>query len=47
MDERIIADAMAKLARDLEDGSWHRRHADLLRLDELDLGYRLVVAGSR
>jgi SAM-dependent methyltransferase len=47
MDDRIIADAMRKLARDLEDGSWHRRHADLLSLDELDLGYRLVVATLR
>jgi hypothetical protein len=32
------------LAADLESGSWHERHGDLLELDELDLGYRLVVA---
>jgi SAM-dependent methyltransferase len=47
MDDHIIADAMAKLARDLHDGSWQRSHADLLTLDELDLGYRLVVASLR
>jgi hypothetical protein len=32
------------LAADLESGRWHERHADLLRYDKLDLGYRLVIA---
>ena len=32
------------LAADLESGSWHEHHAELLELDELDLGYRLIVA---
>jgi hypothetical protein len=32
------------LAADLESGSWRERHGELLELDELDLGYRLVVA---
>jgi SAM-dependent methyltransferase len=31
------------LRADLESGAWHERHADLLALDELDLGYRLLV----
>ena len=31
-------------ARDLESGAWERRHADLLELEELDRGYRLLVA---
>jgi SAM-dependent methyltransferase len=35
---------VARLQRDLEDGSWARRHADLLTRTELDLGYRLVIA---
>lgn len=42
-----IADAsagLARLRRDLDDGSWHRRHAALLTRAALDLGYRLVVA---
>jgi SAM-dependent methyltransferase len=32
------------LAADLESGAWRARHGDLLERDELDLGYRLVVA---
>ena len=34
---------LARLHRDLADGTWRRRHADLLDLEELDLGYRLVI----
>jgi SAM-dependent methyltransferase len=36
--------AMAALRADLESGEWERRNASILELDELDLGYRLVVA---
>ncbi len=36
--------AVARLRDDLASGAWHERHADLLALDELDLGYRLVIA---
>jgi SAM-dependent methyltransferase len=35
---------LARLADDLESGAWHARHADLLQLDELDLGYRIVAS---
>ena len=34
---------MSRLALDLEDGSWARRHAALLDRALLDCGYRLVV----
>jgi SAM-dependent methyltransferase len=34
---------VARLRRDLEDGTWHRRHGDLLGESAIDLGYRLVV----
>ena len=37
---------LARLADDLESGAWEARHADLLELDELDLGYRIVVSPS-
>jgi SAM-dependent methyltransferase len=38
-------DAMVDALRaDLESGAWAARHADLLDRDELDLGYRIVVA---
>jgi SAM-dependent methyltransferase len=33
-----------RLRRDLEDGTWARRHGHLAHRSELDLGYRLVVA---
>jgi SAM-dependent methyltransferase len=39
-----VEPGLARLRRDLEDGTWIRRHGDLLRRSELDLGYRLVVA---
>jgi len=36
--------AIAALREDLESGAWERRNAGLLELEELDLGYRLLVA---
>lgn len=35
---------MARLAADLANGTWQRRHGDLLDLTEIDAGYRLVTA---
>ncbi|HEY7653764.1 MAG TPA: methyltransferase domain-containing protein [Methylomirabilota bacterium] len=35
---------LARLRKDLEDGTWTRQHGALLTRAELDLGYRLVVA---
>jgi SAM-dependent methyltransferase len=35
---------LAQLANDLEAGAWRRRYGGLLSLEELDLGYRLVIA---
>lgn len=37
---------LGRLAADLADGSWEKRHRDLLELDEIDLGYRLIVAAA-
>jgi hypothetical protein len=37
---------LSQLADDLCSGAWAERHADLLELDELDLGYRLMVSGE-
>jgi SAM-dependent methyltransferase len=42
--EDELAEGIARLRADLESGEWARRHADLLDLEELDLGYRLLVA---
>jgi hypothetical protein len=44
LDGRVVADGVARLARDLTDGSWRSRYASLLPMAELDVGYRLVVA---
>jgi SAM-dependent methyltransferase len=44
LDEREVDEMVAKLADDLDSGEWERRNAELLELEELDLGYRLVVA---
>jgi SAM-dependent methyltransferase len=38
-----LADGLRRLRADIASGAWARRHADLLELDELDLGYRLLV----
>jgi hypothetical protein len=39
-----LDDGLRRLADDLDCGAWARRHGDLLNVDELDLGYRLIVA---
>jgi len=38
-----VSEALSRLAADLHSGAWATRHADLLDLNERDLGYRLVV----
>jgi hypothetical protein len=43
---RVSGDDL-RLAADLESGEWERRNAELLDLDELDIGHRLVVAHLR
>jgi SAM-dependent methyltransferase len=44
--EDELAEGLARLRADIESGAWQRRHADLLELEELDLGYRLLVTGA-
>ncbi|MGC1852199.1 MAG: class I SAM-dependent methyltransferase [Solirubrobacterales bacterium] len=41
-----LATAIDRLRRDLDDGHWEERNADLLELPELDVGLRLVIAGD-
>jgi ubiquinone/menaquinone biosynthesis C-methylase UbiE len=47
LDQDIVERAVARLGQDLQRGTWHDRHQNLLEEAELDLGYRLVVAESR
>ena len=39
-----VAEGVARLRADLDSGAWARRNAGLLELDELDLGFRVVLA---
>ncbi len=39
-----VRDGIQRLAADLASGTWHDRHAGLLDLDALDLGYRVLVS---
>jgi len=42
--KQLLDRGLEQLRRELASGTWTRRHADLLDLSELDLGYRLLVA---
>jgi hypothetical protein len=42
--ERERAEGIEKPAEDLASGAWHERFGHVLGLDELDLGYLLIVA---
>jgi SAM-dependent methyltransferase len=44
VDPEEVERAIGALRVDLESGAWQERHSDLLDLDELDLGYKLVIA---
>ncbi len=37
-----ISEGLEKLAADLKSGAWEQNYSDLLNLEELDCGYRLV-----
>jgi SAM-dependent methyltransferase len=40
----LLAKGLEQLRAELASGAWTRRHADLLDMPQLDLGYRLVVS---
>jgi SAM-dependent methyltransferase len=39
-----VEQAISSLSRDLDTGAWEARHADLLSLDDLDVGFRVISA---
>jgi SAM-dependent methyltransferase len=43
MDPVALAEALERLQRDVADGTWAERNADLIASDEADFGYRLLV----
>jgi len=46
LDADVIARGTAQLRADLASGAWDARHGHLRTLPELDVGYRLIVAGE-
>jgi SAM-dependent methyltransferase len=44
--EAELAEPLRRLRADLESGRWIERNGALLEREELDLGYRLLVAGT-
>ncbi len=46
LEPAVVERGIAALAADHDNGAWQSKHADLLDLDELDAGYRLVTAGG-
>jgi hypothetical protein len=46
LDQDVVEAAVARLHDDLDSGQWASTHEELLKLDEIDLGYRLVIAGD-
>ena len=44
VDDADLQPGLARFAADLESGAWETRNADILDLEALDFGYRLVVA---
>jgi SAM-dependent methyltransferase len=45
LDQDTVVAGLRRLAADLASGRWQQRYGGLLARDELDLGYRLVLAG--
>jgi SAM-dependent methyltransferase len=46
IDPDVLTPAMARLDSDLRSGAWRRKHAHLLDLDQIDLGYCVIVGTS-
>lgn len=44
LDPDVLRAGLELLLEDLQSGAWHKRYEALLERDELDVGYRLVVA---
>ena len=45
LDSAVLSAGIERLRRDLQSGAWDDRHGHLRGLDEIDIGYRLLVAG--
>ena len=47
LDPAVLERGLGKLRNDLDSGAWRRHYGGLLPLDELDVGYRLVVSPKK
>jgi SAM-dependent methyltransferase len=47
LDPALLERALDRLRNDVDSGAWRRRYGGLLSREELDIGYRLVVARGR
>jgi SAM-dependent methyltransferase len=47
LDRDVLERALERLRNDVDSGAWRRRYGGLLSREELDIGYRLVVAPKR
>jgi SAM-dependent methyltransferase len=47
LDPGVLERALERLRNDVDSGAWRRRYGGLLSREELDIGYRLVVARGR
>lgn len=45
LDPEVLRRGTDQLRRDLESGAWDERHGELRAMTEIDVGYRLLVAG--
>jgi hypothetical protein len=45
LEPSVVNEAIIRLQQDLTTGIWQQRYGHLTSLSEIDLGYRLVVAG--
>ncbi len=47
LDPHVLTRGMTKLRVDLEDGTWQRKNNNLLELNALDAGWRLISTGTK
>jgi SAM-dependent methyltransferase len=44
LDPAVLARGLDKLRNDVDSGAWRRRYGGLLQLEQLDIGYRLLIS---
>lgn len=46
MPRATVDQGIGELADDIKSGRWHKRYAEMLNENEMDFGYRLIIAGQ-